>query len=158
MAFYPTRVRYGLRLLTRLALHDKDQRLSVGDIAAEESVSVKYLEQIVGALKPLGVLRSVRGAHGGYTLAKDPADICLRDVFECLGGLDTPVPCINEEEACDRKEVCTTYPFWAGLDAHIREYLAGRTLADVVAEAPAQIAEHAGAPFKDGCAPRTKTG
>ncbi|MCC8194806.1 MAG: Rrf2 family transcriptional regulator [Deltaproteobacteria bacterium] len=132
---YPTRVRYGLRLLVRLALQD-DARLSMSDIAQEEGVSIKYLEQIVGLLKPLGILESVRGAHGGYRLVDDPAQITMDRVFESLGGLSASAPCFEDAGICERVEYCTTKPFWGLLDEHVRGFLRRTTLADVVASAP----------------------
>lgn len=136
MMAFPTRVRYGLRLLVRLAIQDEFRHLSMSEIAQEEGVSVKYLEQIVSLLKPLGILESVRGARGGYSLTRDPSEICMDKVFEALGGLTAPAPCIDDETCCGRLEVCTTRPFWLDIDIARRQYLADITLADIVAGAP----------------------
>ena len=132
---YSTRVRYGLRFLVRLALQ-KDPHLSMGDIAREEGVSIKYLEQIVGSLKPLGILEALRGAHGGYRLKCDPSSITMDKVFECLGGLSAIAPCYDNDNFCKRVDFCTTKPFWGRLDEHMRCFLCNTTLADVVAMAP----------------------
>ena len=133
---YPTRVRYGLRLLVRLAMQGDDRHLSMAEIAQEEGVSVKYLEQIVSLLKPMGILQSVRGARGGYSLIRDPSEIPMDRIFASLGGLSSAVPCIDDKSVCKRSEICTTRPFWTGLDAQVRSYLHGVTLADIVASAP----------------------
>lgn len=151
---YPTRVRYGLRLLVRLALQDESRRLSVSEIAQEEGVSIKYLEQIVSLLKPLGILESVRGAHGGYRLVVDPAQIPMDKVFESLGCLAFPAPCFENADICSRMDVCTTRPFWGKLDAHMREYLGAMSLADVVADTPKDGMEFCGAVRIDGCLPK----
>ena len=155
MAFYPTRVRYGLRLIVRLAMQNRAQRLSIGGIAAEEGVSVKYLEQIVSLLKPLGILESIRGAHGGYVLAKDASDIYLDAVFRALGGLDVPAPCFENTVECQRMDICTTYPLWKELYTHMQSYLCSKTLADVVAGALHRdlLLPQAQTLPKDGCAP-----
>lgn len=136
MANYPTRVRYGLRLLVRLALQDGAQHLSIGDIAQEEGVSVKYLEQIVSLLKPLGVLASVRGAHGGYSLTRSADQISVEQVLEALGGLNAPAPCFENKALCGRVNVCTTRTFWHDFDMQMRKYLGSVSLADVIAKAP----------------------
>lgn len=136
MSNYSTRVRYGLRLLVRLALQGDARHLSIGEIAAEEGVSVKYLEQIVSLLKPLGILTSVRGAHGGYALLCDPAGVTMDRVFESLGGLSPSVPCFEDPSFCGRINVCTTRPFWQDFDTYMRSYLKSLTLADLVAKAP----------------------
>ena len=136
MSHYPTRVRYGLRLLVRLALQSEARHLSIGEIALEEGVSVKYLEQIVSLLKPLGILTSVRGARGGYALVRDASEISMAQVFESLGGLSPAVPCFDDPQICSRIEVCTTRPFWHDFDAHVRAFLNRFTLADIAARAP----------------------
>ncbi len=72
---FSTRTRYGLRFLLRLAAQPKGSLLQLGQVAREENISSGYLEQIVRALKPLGILRAVRGSGGGYALAKAPSQI-----------------------------------------------------------------------------------
>ena len=136
MANYSTRVRYGLRLLVRLALQDNARHLSIGEVAVEEGVSVKYLEQIVSLLKPLGILTSIRGARGGYALLCDPAEVTMDKVFESLGGLAPSAPCFTNPASCGRINVCTTRPFWQDFDTYMRQYLERMTLADIVATAP----------------------
>lgn len=113
----------------------------MNEIAQEEGVSIKYLEQIVSLLKPLGILESVRGARGGYCLIKDPAEISMDRVFESLGGLSSPAPCFDDMSVCSRVDVCTTKPFWRKLDIQVRSYLSDMSLADVVADAPRDGAE-----------------
>lgn len=130
---YPTRVRYGLRFLVRLALQDEPGHLSMTEIAQEEGISVKYLEQIVSLLRPLGILQSIRGARGGYALARVPAEVYLDKVFTSLGGLEASAPCFTDTSVCSRVKVCTTRPFWMQLDHRMRSYLGGVSLADVVA-------------------------
>lgn len=151
---YPTRVRYGLRLLVRLALQDESRRLSVSEIAQEEGVSVKYLEQIVTLLKPLGILESVRGARGGYCLVVDPSCIPMDKVFESLGCLSSPAPCFEDADVCSRVDICTTRPFWGKLDAHMRQYLESLSLADVVVDAPKDGMEFRGVADLDGRSPK----
>lgn len=150
---YPTRVRYGLRLLVRLALQDESRRLSMSEIAQEEGVSIKYLEQIVSLLKPLGILESTRGARGGYSLVKDPSAIPMDKIFESLNGLSFPAPCVDDAAVCRRLNVCTTRPFWIKLDRHIREYLKGLSLADVVADIPKDCREFCSTNGLDACSP-----
>ena len=84
---YSTRTRYGLRFLINLAGRPAGSCVQLAEIAREEGVSVKYLEQIVRVLRPAGILRSARGAKGGYALAKSPDVICMDEVFEHLRGI-----------------------------------------------------------------------
>ena len=81
---FSTRSRYGLRFLLRLAAQPKGQLLQLGQVARDENISPGYLEQIVRALKPLGILRAARGSGGGYALAKSPSKNNMEDVFQCL--------------------------------------------------------------------------
>ena len=80
---YSTRTRYGLRFLINLAGRPAGACVQLAEIAREEGVSVKYLEQIVRVLRPAGILRSARGAKGGYALAKSPDAIRMDDA--CTG-------------------------------------------------------------------------
>lgn len=83
---YSTRTRYGLRFLINLAGRPAGSCVQLAEIAREEGFSVKYLEQIVRVLRPAGILRSARGAKGGYALAKSPDAIRMDEVFERLEG------------------------------------------------------------------------
>lgn len=92
---YSTRTRYGLRFLINLAGRPAGACVQLAEIAREEGVSVKYLEQIVRVLRPAGILRSARGAKGGYALAKSPDAIRMDEVFERLEGHISPVECLH---------------------------------------------------------------
>ena len=128
---YSTRTRYGLRFLINLAGRPAGS-VQLAEIAREEGVSVKYLEQIVRVLRPAGILRSARGAKGGYALAKSPDVICMDEVFEHLEGHISPVECLYGTKNCEREGACPTRWFWRELDEHMRMFLKGMTLARFV--------------------------
>lgn len=125
---FSTRTRYGLRFLVQLAVKPPDQLVQLGDLAQKEGISAGYLEQIVRALKPLGILRTVRGAAGGYALACPPECVNLEQVFLHLEGSIAPVACLAREDMCARASICSTRPFWEQLDEHMRSFLRGMTL------------------------------
>ena len=127
-----TRTRDGLRFLLRLAAQPKDSLLQLGQVAREENISSGYLEQIVRALKPLGILRAVRGSGGGYALAKDPSEINMEDVFLHLEGEIAPVRCLTKGRCCQREQQCSTRGFWKELDGHIRGFLQQHTLREII--------------------------
>lgn len=129
---YSTRTRYGLRFLINLAGRPAGSCVQLAEIAREEGVSVKYLEQIVRVLRPAGILRSARGAKGGYALAKSPDAIRMDEVFERLEGHISPVECLHGAKSCEREGVCPTRWFWRELDDHMRMFLKGMTLARFV--------------------------
>ncbi len=81
-----TRARYGMRMMLALADHYGMGTLYLKDIAAAEEISEKYLSLLVIPLKSAGLIHSIRGAHGGYTLAKAPSQINLGEIMEALEG------------------------------------------------------------------------
>ncbi len=129
---FSTRTRYGLRFLLRLAAQPPDSLLQLGQVAREENISSGYLEQIVRALKPLGILRAVRGSGGGYALAKSPAEITMEEVFLHLEGEISPVRCLTKGRRCQREKQCSTRSFWKELDSHIRGFLHTHTLQEII--------------------------
>ncbi|MDD4701078.1 MAG: Rrf2 family transcriptional regulator [Desulfovibrio sp.] len=129
---FSTRTRYGLRFLLRLAAQPQGNLLQLGQVAREENISSGYLEQIVRALRPMGILRAVRGSGGGYALAKSPADINMEEVFQHLEGEISPVRCLSKGRTCMRESQCSTRGFWTELDGHIRSFLHQRTLQEII--------------------------
>ncbi len=98
------------------------------DIAKRQDVSEKYLSQIIIPLKSAGFVASIRGAHGGYSLAKDPEDITLKGIVEAVEGDVTILDCVREKKHCRRAGSCTMRDVWCRLDDTISQFLAGITL------------------------------
>ena len=131
-----TKGRYALRMITDLAVHQNDEFLSLKDISERQGISKKYLEQIVVLLSKGNLLRTNRGAQGGYRLAKRPDDITVGEILRLTEGSLAPVSCLEEGSAeCPRREGCPTVYIWEGLDRAIRDYLDGITVADIVEHA-----------------------
>ncbi len=149
---YSTRTRYGLRFLVNLAGRPAGSCVQLAEIAREEGVSVKYLEQIVRVLRPAGILRSARGAKGGYALAQPSDAIHMDVVFEHLEGHIAPVECLYEDRHCQRAALCPTQWFWKDLDVHMRTFLHGMTLARFVERQRAAASERAFSVDTDGYA------
>lgn len=129
---FSTRTRYGLRFLLRLAQQSDTSLVQLGQVAQEENISSGYLEQIVRALKPLGILYAVRGSGGGYRLARPAAQINLEEVFARLEGEISPVSCLSGGKHCHRQDACISRHFWHELDDHVRSFLRARTLQDIL--------------------------
>jgi len=91
---FSAKTTYGLQALMELAdLESSGERLQVGEIAARQAIPERYLEQMTPSLRRGGILRSIRGARGGYQLARPAAQILLSDVIACLEGEpDQPDP------------------------------------------------------------------
>ncbi|HPD56311.1 MAG TPA: Rrf2 family transcriptional regulator [Smithellaceae bacterium] len=127
-----TRARYGVRMMIDLALHHGGEPVLLKDIACRQAVSEKYLSQIVIPLRSAGLVRSVRGAHGGYKLADKPDNITLRDVVEALDGEIFLVDCVSDMKNCPRVSICATREIWSLLGRKITDTLQATTLSDLV--------------------------
>ena len=127
-----TKGRYGTRLMLDLALHYGEGLVFLKDIAKREEISVGYLEHLIPPLKSAGLIKSSRGAHGGYSLAKEPSEINLREIVQVLEGSLSPVDCIDSIEVCQRSRQCVTRDIWVELGEKILETLENVTLNDLV--------------------------
>lgn len=115
---------YALRALVAISKRPPSKPVSIQDLAAEESIPVKFLEQILLALKNGGLLISKRGVGGGYRLSKVPAQISVGDVLSMIDGSFHPLPDINPQSGLSR---CFTE-----LEKLVNEFLANHTIADIV--------------------------
>jgi len=138
-----TKTRYGARTLVHLARHQEQGPLPSAQIAAAQGLSIKYLEQILAQLRAAGLVRSVRGAQGGYILARPAGQITLRDAFEALEGAEGLVECTVHPEQCARGEECALQETWASLYAVCLEFLGSQTLADLARRAEERQAKQA---------------
>jgi Rrf2 family protein len=126
-----TKVRYGARAMTDLALVNRERALSVKEMAENQRLSVKYLEQIMAALKAAGLVRVSRGQQGGYTLAKPTNKIRLLDVYQALDGALVLVECIEDPAICDMKETCPTTGLWKEMNVALKRVLEKTTIRDL---------------------------
>ncbi len=128
-----TKGRYALRLLADLAAHCDCGCIALKDIAARQSISKKYLEQIVPLLNNAGLLRTSRGFQGGYSLAVPADRITVGDVLRITEGSLAPIPCLESDPpGCERSAHCETLPVWQGLYDVVNNYLDGITVQDIV--------------------------
>ncbi|MFP3871077.1 MAG: RrF2 family transcriptional regulator [Syntrophobacteria bacterium] len=127
-----TRGRYGTRMMLELAAHYDDGPVPLNEIARRQALPVKYLEQLIIPLKAAHLIRSVRGAKGGYTLERKPAAINVCQVVEILEGSLSLVDCVEAPEACEREEACPTRAIWARMSEILTEELSSISLQDVL--------------------------
>jgi Rrf2 family transcriptional regulator, cysteine metabolism repressor len=126
-----TRTRYGMRLMVDLALHYGKGPVQLSSIAKGQDISDKYLEQIVLSLKNTGFIQAIRGAHGGYFLAREPKSITVKEIIECMEGALLLVDCVSGDE-CLKEQTCVTHLLWEKLSTHIACFLEDITLAELV--------------------------
>ena len=128
-----TKGRYALRLMLDLATYSTGEPISLKDIAARQGISEKYLEQIISMLSKAGLVRSVRGAQGGYLLSKTPADYTVGTILRLTEGDLAPVACVGMDSLdCERKDGCVTVRIWEQINDAINNVVDNITLADMV--------------------------
>jgi Rrf2 family transcriptional regulator, cysteine metabolism repressor len=127
-----TRTRYGMRAILELAVAYKAAPLQIKVIAERQDISAKYLEQLIAIIKAAGLVRGLRGPHGGYVLAKPPQDIKLSEIFRVLEGPVLTVECVENEQACPKYADCVTRQLWIEVNEAILNVLENKTLADLV--------------------------
>lgn len=107
-----TRSRYAIRALLDLAMRIGEGPTLVREIAEREDISVRYLEQLLLPLKASGMVRATRGAHGGFTLAKKPSEINLREIIQIMEGSTGFTECADDEGICPRTNTCVLRDSW----------------------------------------------
>lgn len=129
-----TKGRYGTRLMLNLALHYNEGKEAVvlKNISKEEDLSIRYLEQIIIPLKINKLVRSVRGAGGGYSLAKAPSEINLCEIIEVLEGSCALVDCVEDPDSCERVTECATHEIWCEASNLLKNYFESKTLQDLI--------------------------
>jgi Rrf2 family transcriptional regulator, cysteine metabolism repressor len=123
-----TKGRYGARAALELALRYGKGPVMVKEIAETQNISERYLEHILNSLRVSGLVKSTRGAHGGYELAKPPAQITLGEVIRSLEGPIEIVAC-TEEKVCTRSQLCVTYGIWCEVRSAVENVLDSISLA-----------------------------
>jgi Rrf2 family protein len=127
-----TKIRYGTRAMVELASHYGEGPLELKEIAKKESISLKYLEQVIIPLRTAGFVKSVRGSKGGYTLAKPPSEIWFNDLIEILDGSVNLIECIRDPKACQKVPYCVTRDIWKEVSEAIDKIFHSVTLEDMV--------------------------
>ena len=128
-----TKGRYAVRLMLDLASNDSGEPIRLKDVARRQSISEKYLEQIISVLNKAGFVRSVRGPQGGYSLAKEPAQYTVGQILRLTEGSLSPVECTEENGApCAREDSCATHILWQKLDDAINQVVDNITLEDLL--------------------------
>jgi Rrf2 family cysteine metabolism transcriptional repressor len=119
-----TKGRYGLTIMLELARKHGDGPTSLKSIAKDNKLSEHYLEQLAAPLRNAGLIRSIRGAYGGYVLTKEPREITAGDIIRVLEGPITPVEGIEEEEPAKQA-------LWMRVRDAVKDVLDTTTLEDM---------------------------
>ena len=127
-----TRTRYAFRAMIDIAMHYDKNPVLVKHIAARQQVSANYLEQILISLKVAGLVRSVRGAGGGFTLARQPSEIHLSEIMQVMEGSTAPVGCVDDPDKYLRAPFCAVRSVWVEVKKAMNGVLESLTLQDLV--------------------------
>lgn len=131
-----TKGRYGLRAMIDLARYSEEEPVSIGSVAARQDISERYLEQLVALLKKAGLVKSIRGATGGYVLAKKEEEISVGDILRALEGSLEPVKCaaFYSEDGCTAADGCVTKYVWQKINDSINQTVNEIMLDELVRE------------------------
>ncbi|WP_296645010.1 RrF2 family transcriptional regulator [Romboutsia sp. 13368] len=137
-----TKGRYGLKAMFQLALYKSEGPIPLKNIANKQNISEQYLEQIFSSLKKSGLVKSVRGAQGGYLLAKEPKDITVGDILIVLEGPVSLSSCLLDEDICENSGKCVTKVVWEKIKKGIDEVINSITLQDMIDDHNKNILEN----------------
>lgn len=126
-----TKGQYAVRLMVEVA--KSSEPLSVSQVAKNQNISPKYLEQIVSSLVKAELLESVRGQKGGYKLSRPSNEISIKQILDTTGDACVLAPCVSGN--CERKHNCNASTVWLALGSLINNYLDNITLHSLMKQA-----------------------
>jgi len=129
-----SRSRYAVMALADIASFNKQNPVSLRDISLRQNISLVYLEQIFSKLKKNNIVKSIRGANGGYVLTKDPEQIKLSNIFSAVDEKVKTLQCKREsKKGCNGKLTkCITHNLWDDLEMHINDFFDKKNLGDLL--------------------------
>jgi len=129
-----TRGRYAVMALADIAVFDKGNPVPLRDISLRQNISLVYLEQIFSKLKKNNIVKSIRGANGGYVLTEEPEKVKLLKVFLAVDESIKTVQCKKEsKKACNGKSTkCITHNLWDELEIYINDFFSKKSLKDLI--------------------------
>jgi Rrf2 family protein len=129
-----TKGRYGVKAMVDLAIHYGEEPSSIKSISERQKISEYYLEQLFSPLRKANLIKSIRGAQGGYILSRSPKDITVADIMEVLEGPIEISDCIdgNTENSCSNIDCCATRLLWSRIKESIDTVMESTTLQDMV--------------------------
>ena len=133
-----TRGRYGIRAIVDIAYNGRGKPEQIRKIAERQEIPPRYLEQIFQRLKKAGIIKTLRGAKGGYYLGKPPSQISVADVIQVTDGPLTPVLCreySKKDAECHRAGYCVVKPVWDEVGRRMAEYLRSVTIEELCQKA-----------------------
>jgi len=130
-----TKGQYGLRAMVDLAVNSSaNEHVSLNSIAENQNISISYLEQVFSILRKAGLVKSIKGAQGGYMLGDKPENITVGKILRSLEGRLTVVDDPEDSESVNKMQFCIKKNVWDQMNASINKIIDSITLEDLVNE------------------------
>ncbi len=129
---FSTKTRYGIRAVLEIALNAQEKGIYQKDIAQNQDISYKYLDQIVNALKVAGIVAKAAGRKSGYVLTRPPEEITVYDVHNAFEPGICVVDCLSRNTRCERENHCVLNGFWGNLNNQVISYFKSVTIRDLM--------------------------
>ncbi|NQU53997.1 MAG: Rrf2 family transcriptional regulator [Bacteroidetes bacterium] len=129
---FSTKTRYGMRAMVEIAKVDQQKGILQKDISKNQKISIKYLDQIILALKTADLIVNIKGKKSGYRLTRNASEITALDIHYAFEPEIAVIDCMSGKVKCQREEICYTNSFWASLNQVVIDYFADATLEDLV--------------------------
>lgn len=126
-----TKGRYAVTAMLDLAFHGRDKAVALNDIAARQTISLSYLEQLFARLRKAGMVQGVRGPGGGYQLSRDASEINVAQIIAAVDEQIDATRCSGKSN-CQGDQACLTHELWTGLSEQIKDYLSCISLAELL--------------------------
>ena len=136
-----TRARYGIHAMVDLAAFYGQGPQPLKSVAERQRIPEQYLEQLMAPLRREGLVAGVRGAQGGYTLARPPREITVGMLMRILEGPISLADCLDEKGTCDKAQACPTRLVWERLSQCIDGVLDSVTLHDLLVDQARLLAQ-----------------
>ncbi|MFT7087379.1 MAG: Rrf2 family iron-sulfur cluster assembly transcriptional regulator [Rickettsiales bacterium] len=119
--------------------NDSEKPVSLSLISSRQKISLSFLEQIFSSLKKAQIVKSVRGANGGYVLALDPKKINIADIIQAVDEPTRMTRCSGKDGCINKKTRCKTHHLWQGLEKNIYNYLSSVLITDIGRNSPKSL-------------------
>lgn len=129
---FSTKTRYGIRAMLEIALNQNESGIYQKEIAENQGISYKYLDQIINGLKIAGLITKAAGRKSGYVLTRPPADITVFDVHNAFEPGICVIDCVATNYKCDREDHCALRGFWGELNNRVIDYFKSITVEDLM--------------------------
>jgi Rrf2 family protein len=129
---FTSRFHYGIKTLVDISIYDHGNGVLQKEIASRNSLSVRFLDQVIAALKTSQLIYKMRGYRAGYRLNREPNSINLYEVYRSLEGELDVYTCVNQEQPCPNASTCATHMTLEDFNQEVVSLLRNRTIAEVV--------------------------